>query len=63
MSKTIEPPPHVHTFTAEPNQNRQQTLDGQLSPSYEREQSETATKRVKTDTERNTHTPQTGADR
>ena len=35
-------------FTVEPNENRKQTLNGQLSPSYEREQSETATKKVKT---------------
>ena len=35
-------------FTAEPNENRKQTLNGQLSPSYEREWLETATKRVKT---------------
>ena len=39
-------------FTAEPNENRKQTLYGELSPSYEREQLETATKRVKTDTEK-----------
>ena len=41
-------PPHVHTFTAEPSENRKQTLNGQLSPSYERDQLETATKKVKT---------------
>ena len=35
-------------FTVEPNKNRKQTPNGQLSPSYEREQSETATKKVKT---------------
>ena len=35
-------------FTAEPNENKKQTLNGQLSPSYEREKLETATKRVKT---------------
>ena len=40
-------PPHIHTFRAEPNRNRKQTLNGQLSPSYEREQLETATERVK----------------
>ena len=39
---------HVHTFTVEPNENKKQTPNGQLSPSYEREQLETATKRVKT---------------
>ena len=50
-------------FTAEPNENRKQTLNRELSPSYEREQLETATKRVKTDTERNTYTPQTRANR
>ena len=50
-------------FTAEPNQDSQQTLDGQLFPSHKREQLETATKRVKTDTERYTYTPQTGAEK
>ena len=50
-------------FTAEHNQNRQQALEGKLSLSYEREQLETVTKRVKTDMERNTCTPQTRADR
>ena len=34
-----------------------------MSPSYEREQLETATKRVKTDTERYTYIPQTRADK
>ena len=56
-------PPCVHMFTVEPNENRKQTLNGKLSPSYEREQLETTTKRVKTDTERNTYTPQTRTDR
>ena len=40
-----------------------QTLNKELAPSYEREQLETATKRVKTETERNTYTPQTRANR
>ena len=39
----------------EPNKNRKQTLNEELSPSHEREQLETATKTVKTDTERNTY--------
>ena len=61
------PPPHVHTFTAEPSQNRKRTLfkekkGRQLSPSYEREQFETATKRVQDQTQKTTHTPQTRAD-
>ena len=52
-------------FTAEPNENRKQTLNGQSSPSYEREQSETATKKVKTrhKKKRNTHIPRTTTDR
>ena len=50
-------PPHIHMFTAEPNENKKQTLNGQLSPSYEREQSETARKKVKTrHTKKETHT-------
>ena len=39
-------------FTVEPNENRKQTLSGQLFPSYEREQLETTTERVKTVSER-----------
>ena len=50
-------------FTAEPNENRKQTLNKELSLSHKREQLETATKRVKTDTERNTYAPQTRANR
>ena len=41
-------------FTAEPNENRKQTLNGQLFPSYEREELETTTERVKTASERYT---------
>ena len=41
-------PPCIHTFTMEPNENRKQTLNGQSSPSYKREQLETATKKAKT---------------
>ena len=50
-------------FMAEPNENSQQTLNGQLFPRHEREQLETSTKRVKTDTERYTYNPQTGAEK
>ena len=49
-------PPCVHTFTVEPNKNRKQTLNGQLSPSYKREQSDTATKKVKTRHKKKKHT-------
>ena len=60
----MEPPlPHIHTFTAEPKQNNQQTLDGHLFLNHEREQLETATKRVETETERYRYTPQTGAEK
>ena len=55
-------PPRVHTFTAEPNENRKKTLNGQLPPSYEREQLETATKRVKTRHKKN-HTHPTNNSR
>ena len=55
-------PPRIHTFTAEPNENRKQTLNGQLSLSYEREQLETATKRVKTRHRKN-HTHPTNSSR
>ena len=41
----------------EPNENRKQTLNGELFPSYEREQLETTTERVKTASERYTYTP------
>ena len=47
----------------EPKQNNQQTHDRHSFPNHEREQLETATKRVETETERYTHTPQTGAKR
>ena len=42
---------------AEPNENRKQTLNRQFSLSYEREQLETATKRVKTKHRKNNTHP------
>ena len=50
-------------ITAEPNKNRKQTLNGQLFPSYEREQLETTVEGVKTPSERYTYTPKKGVDR